>query len=91
LAATDREQGKHGGDLPTDRKPATRTKCTGKVPFIDVWAEGGWDGQDGTAQPWQLALGRARSAAHTCAGADGSASGCWDGLTRRQRVPGIVL
>jgi hypothetical protein len=30
-------------------KPVARTKCTEKVPFIAAWAEGGWDGRDGSA------------------------------------------
>jgi hypothetical protein len=49
LVAADRERGKCGGDLPTDRKPVAQTKCTGKAPFIVAWAEGGWDGWDGSA------------------------------------------
>jgi hypothetical protein len=28
-------------DLPTDREPVARTKCTEKVPFIAARAEGG--------------------------------------------------
>jgi hypothetical protein len=53
----------------------------------------GWrvDGMDGTAQPWQLALGRAVPAARACAGANGMVSGCCDGLMWRQRAQGVVL
>jgi hypothetical protein len=46
---------------------------------------------DGTARPWQLALGRTMSAASARAGADSAASGCCDGLAWRQRAHGIVL
>jgi hypothetical protein len=43
------------------------------------------------AQPWQLALGHAMSAARARVGADGVVSGCCDGLMWRQHVHGIVL
>jgi hypothetical protein len=49
--AVEREWGKCGSDLPTNRKPVARTKCTGMVPFIAVWAEGGWGGWDGSTAP----------------------------------------
>jgi hypothetical protein len=38
------------------------------------------DGTDGIAQPWQLALDRARSTVCAHAGADGTVSGCCGGL-----------
>jgi hypothetical protein len=39
-----------GGDgLPEEGSSGARTKYTGKVPFIAVWAEGGWGGRDGSA------------------------------------------
>jgi hypothetical protein len=43
------ENGETWWRLTTDRKLVARTKCTGKVRFIAAWAEGGWDGQDGSA------------------------------------------
>jgi hypothetical protein len=46
---------------------------------------------DGTAQPLQLALCCAMSAAHARVGADDAASGCYDGLVWRQCAHGIVL
>jgi hypothetical protein len=46
---------------------------------------------DGTAQPWQLALGRAMPASRARAGADDAASGYYDGLTWRQHAHGVVL
>jgi hypothetical protein len=70
-------------------KPKTQTKCMGKAPFILVWAEGGWDEQDGSALA--ATLSHDVSATHARAGADGAASGCCDGLTWRQLTHGIVL
>jgi hypothetical protein len=49
------------------------------------------DGMDGTARPWQLALGRAVPAARARASADDAASGCCDGLVWRQCTQGVVL
>jgi hypothetical protein len=46
---------------------------------------------DGVARPWQLALGRAMSAARAHTGAYDVVSGYCDGLTWRQRVHGVVL
>jgi hypothetical protein len=90
-AVADRERGKCIGYLPTDRKPVARTKFTGKVPFIAAWVEGGWVGWDGSARPWQLALGHAWSVARARVGADDAASGCCNSLVWGQRVPGVVL
>jgi hypothetical protein len=44
-------------------KPVVRTKCMGKVPFIATWAEGGWDGRDGSAL---AASARSRHVCNTC-------------------------
>jgi hypothetical protein len=46
---------------------------------------------DGMARPWQLALNCAMSVVHPCAGADGAASCCYNGLAWRQCVHGVVL
>jgi hypothetical protein len=49
LVIADGERGKRSGDVLTDRKPVAWTKCTGQVPFIARWVEGGWDGWDSSA------------------------------------------
>jgi hypothetical protein len=75
---------------------AARTGLVGTLLDLGITAQRrhrGWrmDGMDGTAQPWQLALGRAVPAARACAGANGMVSGCCDGLVWRQRAQGVVL
>jgi hypothetical protein len=44
-------------------KPVARTKCTGKVPFIAAWVEGGWDGRDGSTL---VASARSRHVSSAC-------------------------
>jgi hypothetical protein len=75
---------------------AARTGLVGTLLDLGITAQRrhrGWrlDGMDGTAQPWQLALGRAVPAARARASADDAASGCCDGLAWRQCTQGVVL